>query len=231
MQQIRRHVPGVSNGRPGTLQVLYFCYLCQNSGVDITTRYPIISDQIDRAELRVIVRELQKTLDADVPGDVVELGCYVGTTSLFLQRLLSGHTKTLHVYDSFAGLPPKNVADASPAGMQFKQGELLATKAQLIKHFKQAALPLPVIHKIWFEHFTPADVPDQISFAFLDGDFYTSILGSLKGIWPKLAQGAIVVVDDYQTEALPGVARALKEWRVGHSFKLRTEASLAIVTR
>jgi len=199
--------------------------------VDITTKYPIISDQIDRQELRVILRELTKTLAAKTPGDVVELGCYVGTTSLFLQRLLKGGGKTLHVYDSFAGLPPKNSADASPAGEQFKQGELTASKTQLIKNFKQAGLPLPVIHKVWFEELTPADVPERISFAFLDGDFYTSILSSLKVIWPKLTPGAIVVVDDYQTEALPGVAQALKEWHVGHSFNLRTEASLAIITR
>lgn len=221
----------MSQGRPKHLRVLSFCYLCHNFAVDLTTRYPIISDQIDRAELRVILRECAKTLDKTVPGDVVELGCYVGTTSLFLQRLLTGRSKTLHVYDSFAGLPPKVGADSSPAGEQFKQGELVATKAQLIKNFKQAGLPLPVIHKVWFEQLTPDDLPEQISFAFLDGDFYTSILSSLKVIWPKLAPGAIVVVDDYQTEALPGVAQALKEWRHGHSFNLRVEASLAIITR
>lgn len=199
--------------------------------MDLVAKYPIVSDQVQPAELRVIMRELQKVLAAGVAGDVVELGCYVGTTSLFLQRLLVGVDKTLHVYDSFAGLPPKVAADASPAGEQFKQGELLATKAQLIKHFKQAGLPLPVIHKAWFEELTVADTPDTISFAFLDGDFYTSIRASLKVVWPKLAPGAVVVVDDYHTEALPGVAQAIKEWHSGHSFTVCTEASLAIITR
>ena len=199
--------------------------------MDIISRYSIVSDQVTPAELRVIVRELQKVLAAGVEGDVVELGCYVGTTSLFLQRLLASTGKTLHVYDSFAGLPPKVIADASPAGEQFKQGELVAAKSQLIRHFKQAGLPLPVIHKAWFEELTVADTPDTISFAFLDGDFYTSIMASLKVVWPKLTPGAVVVVDDYHTEALPGVAQALKEWRSGHSFTVRTEASLAIITR
>ncbi len=198
--------------------------------MDLLQKYPIVSDQVDRAELRVIVRELQKVLAAGVSGDVVELGCYVGTTSLFLQRTLAGTGKTLHVYDSFAGLPPKAVQDSSPAGEQFKQGELTATKAQLIKHFKQAGLPLPVIHKAWFEELTVADTPDRICFAFLDGDFYTSILASLRVVWPKLTPGAVVIVDDYHTEALPGVAQALKEWSRDHSFTVRTEASLAIIT-
>lgn len=199
--------------------------------MDLLQKYPIISDQVDRAELGVIVCELQKVLAADVSGDVVELGCYVGTTSLFLQRLLAGTGKTLHVYDSFAGLPPKAQQDASPAGEQFKQGELTATKAQLITNFKRAGLPLPVIRKAWFEQLTLTDTPADICFAFLDGDFYTSILASMRVVWPKLTPGAVVIVDDYHTEALPGVAQALKEWSRDHSFTVRTEASLAIITR
>jgi O-methyltransferase len=189
-----------------------------------------VSDQIDRQELLVILRECESVLAKGVAGDLVEFGCYVGTTSLFLQRsLASSPEKSLHVYDSFAGLPHKTAADASPAGEQFKAGELIATKSQLIKHFKHAGLPLPVIHKGWFEELKPQDVPEKISFAFLDGDFYSSIMASLKLIWPRLQPGAIVVVDDYQTEALPGVRQALNEWSQHHSFKLRVEASLAIV--
>jgi O-methyltransferase len=196
------------------------------------SHFPIISDQIDRQELTVIMREFDAVLAKRVVGDVVEFGCYVGTTSLFLQRSLAGALdKTLHVYDSFAGLPAKQPADQSPAGEQFKAGELVAAKAQLIKHFKQAGLPLPVIHKGWFEELTPKDVPEKICFAFLDGDFYRSIMASLKLVWPRLQPGAVVVVDDYNTEALPGVAQAIKEWSRDHSFTLRVEASLGIITR
>lgn len=194
--------------------------------------HPIISDQIDRKELAVILRECRAVLAKGVEGDIVEFGCYVGTTSLFLQRLnlQAGRAKALHVYDSFAGLPQKTAPDTSPAGEQFKGGELLAAKSQLIKNFRHAGLPLPVIHKGWFEELAPADVPHKISFAFLDGDFYTSIKSSLALVWPKLQPGAMVLVDDYQTEALPGVRQALKEWSGDHSFTLRVEASLAIVT-
>jgi O-methyltransferase len=199
--------------------------------MELLEKYPIVSDQVDRAELRVILRELETVLKKGVDGDVVELGCYVGTTSLFLQRMLRNTSKTLHVYDSFAGLPPKVAADASPAGEQFKAGELTASKAQLVKYFKQAGLPLPVIHKCWFEELTVADTPNSISFAFLDGDFYTSIMASLKVVWPKLAPGAVVLIDDYHTEALPGVRQVVKEWSRDHSFTVRTEASLAIITR
>lgn len=199
--------------------------------MELLKRYPIVSDQINARELAVILRECQKVLNNRVQGDIVELGCYVGTTSLFLQRqcLEAAPNKVLHVYDSFAGLPSKTDQDLSPAGEQFVAGELFATKSQLIRNFRQTHLPLPVIHKGWFSDLTADDLPPKICFAFLDGDFYGSIMDSLKVIWPKLQPGAIVVVDDYQTEALPGVQRAIKEWSVNHSFTLRAEASLAIL--
>lgn len=193
--------------------------------------YPLVSDQIEYPELAVIVRELQRVLDNHVPGHVVELGCYVGTTSLFLQRVLSAQVsdRTLHVYDSFAGLPQKQAPDHSPVGEQFTAGQLNAKKSTLITHFKHAGLPLPTIHKGWFEELSPADIPQPIAFAFLDGDFFRSIQTSLALITPKLTAGATIVIDDYQSESLPGTKHAVDDWAQAKGLPVRVEQSLAIV--
>lgn len=194
-------------------------------------RHPLVSDQVGTGELRVVLRELQRVLDMNVAGDVVELGCYEGTTALFLQRVLVADTprRSLVLFDSFEGLPAKTRQDASSAGDQFKAGELRASKSRLINHFKHAGLPMPRIRKAWFSDLTPADMPEAIAFAFLDGDFYESITDSLRVVWPRLSRQATVVIDDYQTEALPGVRRAVDEWSRSHEFSLRTEASLAVL--
>jgi O-methyltransferase len=193
--------------------------------------YPLVSDQIEYPELSVIIRELYTVLEKGVTGCVVELGCYTGTTSLFIQRLLTrlDMAREFHVYDSFSGLPPKAPQDQSPAGTQFKAGELTASKQILIKNFKQANIPLPTIHKAWFEQLTTNDMPAEIAFAFLDGDFYTSIKASLEILTPLLSPGACVVVDDYQSEALPGARRAVDEWALRHNYSVRAEQSLAII--
>ena len=177
-------------------------------------KHQLISDQIEPVELRIILELLEQTIEAGIAGDVVEFGCYAGTTSLFIQRLLiaSRQRQKLHVYDSFLGLPEKSTQDQSAAGTQFRPGELAATKAELILNFKKAGLPLPYIHKSWFEDLSSQDIPARIAFAFLDGDYYESILTPLKLIWPRLSPGAIVVVDDYQNEALPGASRAVDAW-------------------
>jgi O-methyltransferase len=215
----------------------------------LLAKYPLISDQIDKDQLQVILQELEKTL-ASSDGAVVEFGCYIGTTSLFIRRLLdmdghnrdghAGHGSTsgnkpapetareFHVYDSFEGLPPKTAQDQSRAGDQFQAGELAVSKKQFLQQFQKAGLQPPIVHKGWFGNLGAADIPDQIAFAFLDGDFYESIRDSLRLVLPRLQRGGIVVVDDYAREALPGAARAVHE--LLPNAAIRTQHNLGIVS-
>ncbi len=183
---------------------------------DIVKKYPIISDQVGADGLHVLLEQLEWVLDQSVPGDIVEFGCYIGTTSLFIRRLLDvqREPREFHVYDSFEGLPEKSREDESPAGAGFKGGALNVSKKQFIREFQHANLKLPVIHKGWFSNLVAADVPGQIAFAFLDGDFYGSIKDSLKLVLPRMSKGGVIVIDDYAREALPGVARAVEEFHL-----------------
>ncbi len=189
----------------------------------------LLSDQVDRTEITIILRELEKVLVAEIPGDVVEFGCYVGTTSVFLAKHLAHTNKKLYLYDSFEGLPSKTTEDDSPAGLQFKEGELLASKKQLILHLKQAHVPMPHITKGWFSELTEVDMPKQIAFAFLDGDYFHSIRDPLRLIEKHLVEGAVIIVDDYANEALPGAARATNQWLKSHAGSIKVEHSLAII--
>lgn len=189
---------------------------------NLITKYPLISEQVSKLQVEVILRELTQVLDAGVEGDIVEFGCYIGTTSLFIRRLLdhnqttsvkgrSFHAPEFHAYDSFEGLPEKSVWDASPSGEQFTAGELAVSKKQFLREFQKAHLQPPIVHKGWFSSLTEKDVPEKIAFAFLDGDFYESIRDSLRLVLPRMQKGGVIVVDDYAREALPGAAKAVHE--------------------
>ena len=198
---------------------------------ELLRKYAIISDQVDERELRVILLELEKHLQAGASGNVVELGCYVGTTSLFIRRLLNAYSFTgqFHVYDSFAGLPRKTSQDQSVAGDQFVTGELYAPRKTFIENFKKAGLALPIIHKCWFNELNETDIPNTVLFAFFDGDYYESIKDSFRVVAPKLAPGGTVIVDDYSSEALPGAAKATEEWAHANNQSIRPQASLGII--
>lgn len=179
----------------------------------LIAKYPLISNQVNKDQVRVILTELEKIIVKGTGGDVVEFGCYIGTTSLFIQRLLNAHKdpRVFHAYDSFEGLPSKTAKDESRAGEQFQGGELTVSKKQFLHEFHKADLRPPITHRGWFKDLAAKDLPEQIAFAFLDGDFYESIRDSLKLVLPRMQMGGIIIVDDYAREALPGAAKAVHE--------------------
>ena len=197
------------------------------------------NDQVSEGETDKIMELARGCLE--VPGDFVEFGCYKGDTSLLLTELIveksvdkgvdslgkSGgkgvekcedgksldSAKKLWIYDSFEGLPEKTAMDESVLGVDFKGGELFVTKREVKQRFLRAGLPVPVIKKAWFKDLTSSDLPVKIAFAFLDGDFYESIRDSLKLVVPRMSDGGVIIVHDYTNPALPGVKKAVDEWK------------------
>lgn len=165
-------------------------------------------------------------------GDFVELGCFEGDTSLLFAELLRKNfsDKKLWIYDSFEGLPEKGDKDFSEAGKDFQKGELFATKRFVKQRFLRANLPVPIIKKAWFSNLNPeTDLPEKIAFAFLDGDLYDSIRVSLELVAPKMSEGGIIVVHDFNNEQLPGVTRATEEFLVKNDANFEQKMSLGII--
>jgi O-methyltransferase len=198
---------------------------------ELLDKYPIISDQVTRPRLEVVLSELEKVLQNDIEGGIVEFGCYIGTTSLFIRRLLNEYKceKEFHVYDSFEGLPEKLTQDNSPVGADFKAGELNVSKRQLLEQFHKAHLRAPQVHKGWFGQLLPSQVPERIAYAFLDGDFYESIIDSLRLVWPRMEPGGVITIDDCGREALPGVDRAIRDFFQDKDITLRVAHNIGII--
>lgn len=187
--------------------------------------------QVSNKETEILLELLRETLSFD--GDVVELGCYRGDTSILFEKELEKEApeKHLWIYDSFEGLPSKTKEDNSVAGDQFKSGELLVAKREVIEKFKRHGLKIPKIKKGFFENLNPeSDLPEEICFAFCDGDLYQSIKTSLKLIENKMTKNGIIVVHDYNNPELPGSSKAVDEWLKSHPKKNLTVCeTLAII--
>jgi O-methyltransferase len=161
---------------------------------------------------------LSQVLAYGVPGEVVEVGCNEGQSSVLMRKVMDHYAsaRTLHVYDSFEGLPEARPKDGR---IPFVAQDLKVPKANLIANFKYYGLRLPEIHEGWFNLTLPSGLPEQICFAHLDGDLDESILTSLEYVYPRLAKGAVCLVDDYADPAihsgwneLPGVKQACDEY-------------------
>lgn len=175
----------------------------------IISDYPIIPNNMVRLEhVQIVLRNLEWVLDEDTPGDIVEFGCFEGTTSLFIVRLLKamGSKKRFHVYDSFQGLPKKTPLDGN--SLNFYEGCCQTTRLAFEMNFAESGLPLPEIHEGWFRNLQDADLPKEVAFAFLDGDFYSSIVDSLNLVYPRMPLKSRIVIHDYLNPELPGVEKA-----------------------
>lgn len=167
-----------------------------------------------------------QTCAYNVPGDLVEVGCATGETSTVVQTVLSASGdggKQFHVYDSFEGLPEPTGIDAADG--IYRKGDMTAPIEQFEANFRRAGVStLPVIHKGWFEDTIPAQLPERISFAILDGDLYSSMAHVLPHIYARMSPGAIGFFSVYydptvyacpgirDTYVSPGVKRAADEF-------------------
>lgn len=185
---------------------------------DILAKHPILpTGMMSKEQIRIILKNLKEVLDSKIEGDIVELGCHGGSTSLFIQRLLKHYNseKEFHVYDSFLGLPDKQEEDETKITDEFFKGRFKSTEKNLILSFKDADLAPPIIHVGWFKDIPDQEYPEKIAFAFFDGDFYSSIIDSFNKVYPRLSKGARICIDDYKYNVLPGVEKACRDFLKG----------------
>lgn len=171
----------------------------------------IDSSIINSSQIRGLLTYLGDVLHHRKSGDVVELGCYVGESSKYLRKLLDVYNsdKRLIVYDSFQGLPPLSEKDGHYG---WKPGTLNTTKDVLIHNFEQNGLKPPEIVEGWFKDIKEDDLPSEICFAFLDGDFYDSIIDSMRKIYDRMVDGGVILFHDWNRPDLPGVDAALRDF-------------------
>jgi O-methyltransferase len=168
------------------------------------------------SKLRHLLKNLKEVVELEIEGDVVELGCHHGSSSIFIRALLDalGSNKAFHVYDSWQGVPAPSEKDLD-AAEPFGKGACMSMRGVFEQNLKSRGLALPVIHSGWFAEIPDNEYPSKIAFAFFDGDLYSSIRDSFVKVYHKLTPGARVVIDDYGWERTPGVKRACDEFLVG----------------
>jgi len=173
------------------------------------------SSIIDIQQVRKLVEYLLDAIDNNIDGDVVELGCFVGESSKYLMKTLieTKSDKKLYVYDSFEGLPDLSKWEINTG---WKPRTLVTNEDVLTSNFINNNLPTPIITKGWFCDIPENRLPEKISFAFLDGDFYDSIYDSLVKVYDRVVDGGYIFFHDYKRNDLPGVEAAIKDF-----FELR----------
>ncbi len=167
----------------------------------------------------LFAEHLMEKLDADgVPGDVVEFGCFGGTWLNTLADIIEkrANGRLLWGFDSFEGLPPP---DPEKDGTIWEQGQYAATVEQVAASVRAEDRPFIRLEQGWFSDSLkrePATNIAQIAYARIDSDLYSSAVDCLEFLTDRLADGAILVFDDWQFSVNHGEVLAFREWIAAH---------------
>jgi len=158
-------------------------------------------------------KAIEYIVKARIPGDIVECGVWAGG-SMLLAALTLLHLKdssrNLYLYDTYEGMPEPSEVDtdwdgnaAWPAwkkardeGGRWGYGGSLEQVRQLLLESGYPEGKLLFV-KGMVEETVPRVAPAQIALLRLDTDLYDSTIHELEHLFPRLARGGILIIDDY----------------------------------
>lgn len=191
-----------------------------------------------RVTLDYSYRLTADALARGVWGAIAECGVFAGAqaAAMALASLHHGQPRTVHLFDSFQGIPEAGPRDDRTItdlvgvgqGRLVSTGQSVCSAAAVRQHFAEWGLgdyPF-AFHPGWFQDTVP-DAADALSpprprtpytkglaVLRLDGDLYESTRVCLEHLAPLVNPGGVIIIDDY---ALTGCRAACEEYwaRVG----------------
>lgn len=153
-------------------------------------------------------------------GEAWECGVYRGETAVHLAAIAKRQGRILRLFDTFQGRPEKGPMDTGVSQSAFTDTSLERA---------QAAVGM---YPVWHPGLIPQTFDgldaSRIAFAYVDLDLYQSTVDALTFIAPRLVEGGVIVVDDYDAAVQwPGVRLAVDSFpypqqRDGTRVLLRT---------
>jgi O-methyltransferase len=162
----------------------------------------------------------------DIHGDIVECGVWRGGSMMAaaLTLLYLGRAdRDLYLFDTFAGMTPATASDrrtldgidgAALVETWTREGSMWAPSPaeEVRRNLAATGYPAPHLHLVEgrVEDTLPAGAPPRIGLLRLDTDWYESTRQELIHLYPRLAPGGVLIIDDYGYWA--GARQAVDEY-------------------
>lgn len=140
----------------------------------------------------------------EVPGDTAECGVYKGASSWLICAATEGSERTHHLFDSFEGLSEPEASD----GTYWRSGNLAASE-DLVRRNLEPFIGRVEFHKGWIPERFPDVDGKTFAFVHVDVDLRSPTLQSVEFFYPRLAQGGILLCDDYAFATCSGATAAI----------------------
>ena len=169
------------------------------------------------ANINNILTLLKQSLSVD--GDVAECGVYRGgsllTMGLYLKQNNIG--KKLFGFDSFEGFPEAVQVDVTLGGASDEQKRVGGfgdtNYARLCERIADFDLADTIqLRKGFFDETLAQAHSVRFCFVHLDVDIYSSYKTCMEFFYPRLAEGGVILFDEYNDPPWPGCNKAIDEF-------------------
>ena len=159
----------------------------------------------------------------NIKGNIIECGVWRGGMIAAIAELL-GNERTYYLFDSFEGLPKAQEIDGEAAiiWQNDKEAPMYYDNCKAEVHYAENAMKLASIKNYqtvqgWFSETLPKfNASEEIAILRLDGDWYDSITQCLNYLYPLVAKGGLIIVDDYYL--WDGCSRAVHDYLSSHNI-------------
>jgi O-methyltransferase len=151
-----------------------------------------------------------------VPGDLIEAGSWRGGASILMRATLDAlgdRDRTVWVADSFQGFPSEAGEHVDLSAYEFLAAPLEDVRANFARFgLVEGVRFVPG----FFEQTLPPLAGGRWAIVRLDGDTYEATRTALESLYPGLATGGYLIVDDYGV--FEECRRAVDEFRARHGI-------------
>ncbi|HEY6231412.1 MAG TPA: TylF/MycF/NovP-related O-methyltransferase [Pyrinomonadaceae bacterium] len=162
-----------------------------------------------------------------IPGDFVECGVWKGGSVMAMALTLlqlQNQDRALYLFDTFSGMTAPGDRDVDylgrPASSIFEEVRYAVSLEEVEQAVYSTGYNRDMIHFVKgpVEETIPAHAPGMIALLRLDTDWYQSTRHELVHLFPRLAPGGVIIIDDYGH--WHGARQAVDEYLAQHQVSL-----------
>ncbi len=174
---------------------------------------------LTKAQLDLIDRAILDLEARDIQGDFIEAGVWRGGVIVFMRALLDAYSiprRRIFAADSFAGIP-KNVRVLNDPVDDWSD-RWVASLEDVKRNIARFGLLDERVQFVVgnFADSLKALAKEKFALIRLDSDSYESVETSLRALYPQLAVGGIVIIDDWH---LVGCRAAVTDYRARQGIR------------
>jgi O-methyltransferase len=184
------------------------------------------------ARMQALIDAVRYCVARDIPGDFAECGVWRGGSVLAMiltLQELGRDDRDIHLYDTFEGMTEPTEHDVSahdtPAVETWREAQSSGERAwpeyfdpstfnedTVRETLLATGYPADRLHLVAgpVEETLPARAPERLALLRLDTDWYESTRHELEHLYPRLAAGGVLIIDDYGH--WKGARRAVDEY-------------------